>query len=70
MDIKLKITKHASDKMMWLGITKEQIKEAITKGSKFKQTDGYLSIYGYLKVAYKIIGENSYKIKTVYVERK
>ena len=63
----IKITKHAQDKMIFLGITKDQIKNAILRGSKFKQTDGYLAIYGYLKVAYKIIGKDVYKIKTVFV---
>ena len=65
----IKLTKHAQDKMMLLGITKEQIKNAMLKGSKFKQTDGYLAVYTYLKVAYKIIDKDIYKIKTVYIER-
>jgi len=68
IEIKLKITKHANDKMMWLGISKEDIKKAILRGSKFKQTDGYLAIYTYLKVAYKKLDENLYKIKTVIIE--
>ena len=63
----IKITKHAQDKMIFLGITKDQIKNAILRGSKFKQTDGYLAVYGYIKVAYKIIGNDIYKIKTVYM---
>jgi len=63
----IKITKHAQDKMIFLGITKDQIKNAILRGSKFKQTDGYLAVYGYIKVAYKIIGKDIYKIKTVYM---
>ena len=63
----IKLTKHAQDKMILLGITKEQIKNTILMGSKFKQTDGYLAIYRYVKVAYKIIGKDVYKIKTVYV---
>ena len=66
--LKLKITKHANDKMLWLGITEEQIKKAITQGAKFKQTDGYLAKYTYITVAYKKIGENYYKIKTVFVD--
>lgn len=63
----IKLTKHAQDKMIFLGITKDQIKNAILRGSRFKQTDGYLSVYGYIKVSYKVIGKNIYKIKTVYV---
>jgi len=65
--VHLKITKHANDKMMWFDITEEQVKRAILRGSKFKQTDGHLAVYGYLKVAYKKIGKNAYKIKTVYI---
>lgn len=68
VEIKLKITKHANDKMMWLGISEEDVKKAILRGSKFKQTDGYLAIYTYLKVAYKKSNENVYKIKTVMIE--
>ena len=63
----LKLTKHAQDKMILLGIIKEQIRNTIKMGSKFKQTDGYLAVHGYIKVAYKIINKEIYKIKTVYV---
>ncbi len=67
-DAELKISRHAADKMLWLGISKEQVKEAIVKGAKFKQTDGYLSKFRYLNVAYRKIGPNLYKVKTVYVD--
>ena len=67
-EIRLKITKHANDKMLWLGISEEQVKKTIIRGAKFRQTDGYLAAYAYLRVAYKKIGDNTYKIKTVYVE--
>jgi hypothetical protein len=69
MTIILKLTKHAQDKMAFLGITKEQIKNTIERGSKFKQRDGYLAVYRYLKVAYKIVDKEVYKIKTVYIIR-
>ncbi|MEK6907133.1 MAG: DUF4258 domain-containing protein [Nanoarchaeota archaeon] len=69
MTIEIKLTKHAQDKMIFLGVTKDQVKNTILRGSKFKQTDGYLAIHSYLKVAYKIISKNIYKIKTVYIER-
>jgi hypothetical protein len=69
MTVKLKLTKHAQNKMIFLGITKEQIKGTIERGSKFKQTDGYLAVYRYLKVAYKIVNKRVYKIKTVYIMR-
>ena len=66
-EIKLKITKHAHDKMLWLGVTEEQVKEAILRGSQFRQTDGFLARYRYLSVAYKKLEESVYKVKTVYV---
>ena len=68
-EISLFITKHATEKMLWLGVSKQQVAEAIVKGSKFNQTDGFLASYKYLRVAYKKLGRNSYKVKTVYVER-
>lgn len=68
MEIRLKVSKHASDKMLWLGVTEEQVKKAILQGAKFKQTKGYLVKYTYITVAYKKIGENYYKIKTVFVD--
>ncbi len=66
--IRLKITKHGSDKMLWLGITEEHVKKAILQGAKFKQTDGYLAKYAYIAVAYKKIGKDHYKIKTVFID--
>lgn len=67
-DIEIKITKHAKEKMAVCGITKWQVKTAIQQGAKFSQTDGYLASYTYIKVAYKKIGGNCYKIKTVFVD--
>lgn len=49
------------------GIDEEQIKIAIQRGSKVKQTDGCLAIYTYLRIAYKILQDGRYKIKTVMV---
>lgn len=65
MEIKLKITKHARFKMLELGINKNQIKEAIKRGSKFRQTEGLLAKCHWFAVAYRKIGEDYYKIKTV-----
>ncbi|MBS3056576.1 MAG: hypothetical protein J4473_04035 [Candidatus Aenigmarchaeota archaeon] len=65
-DIKLFITKHANDKMMWLGINKGQVKRAVVFGSKFRQYDGYLARYSSICVAYKKIGQNRYLVKTVF----
>ena len=48
------------------GIEKEQIKDVIRMGNKIKQTDGFLSCYGYIAVAWKKTGEY-YKIKTVII---
>ena len=61
----LRLTKHAIFKMTALGITKGQVKEAIKKGSKFRQTEGLLAKYSYFAVAYRKIGDDAYKIKTV-----
>ncbi len=66
-EARLKITKHAKERMVLHGITHEQIKRAIQHGAKTKQTDGYLASYTYIKVAYKEIGEEHYKIKTVFI---
>ncbi len=66
--IKLVITTHANNKMMWLGITEEQIRKAIIQGAKFKQTEGYLAKYTYISVAYRKIDENTYKVKTVFID--
>ena len=68
VEIVLIITKHAKEKMILLGISKEQIKRAIQQGAKTRQTKGYLASYTYLKVAYKEAGENCYKVKTVFIK--
>lgn len=60
----IKPSKHAKEMMVERGITKEQIKIAIKRGSKVRQTDGYLSSYSYFAVAWKKVGE-VYFIKTV-----
>jgi len=66
--MRLLITQHAYNKMADRGIDEEQIKIAIIRGAKFKQTNGYLAIYTYIRVAYKKLGPDYYKIKTVIVE--
>ncbi len=53
--------------MINLGIDIENVKKAISEGSKTKQTEGFLACYAYYCVAYKIIGKEAYKIKTVYL---
>lgn len=62
------LTMHAKEKMAKNAITKEMIKMAIQGGAKQRQTDSYLVSYTYFKVAYKKIGEDTYKIKTVYIK--
>jgi len=67
MILKLIITKHARQQMFDRGIDEEQIRYAIKKGSKMKQTDGFKSVYSYIGVCYKIRGDK-YIIKTVTIE--
>ena len=66
--ITIKLTKHAINKMAWLWVSEDQVREAIEKGSKYQQTDGLIAKYTYVSIAYKKVG-NYYLIKTVYVER-
>lgn len=61
------ITRHAKEKTIALGISIDDVKKAINQGSKTKQTEGLLACYAYYCVAYKIIGDKFYKIKTVYL---
>jgi hypothetical protein len=68
MDITLILTRHADDRRKIEGITIEQIKECIRKGSKYRQTDGLKCVYGYVNVAYKIVNGKCI-IKTVFVTK-
>ncbi|MBI2657205.1 DUF4258 domain-containing protein [Candidatus Woesearchaeota archaeon] len=65
--MKLIITLHARQQMFDRGIDEEQIKTAIKRGSKIKQTDGFKSVYSYIGVCYKIRGDK-YIIKTATIE--
>ena len=65
--MKLLLTQHAKEQMAARGITLEQIRLAIQRGSTIKQTGGYLSSYTYIMVAWKKLDEY-YKIKTVMVK--
>ncbi len=67
--MKLIITSHARDKMHIEGISKEEIRKCIKRGAKSRKTDGLLAVYSYIRVAYKIIGKDTYVIKTVMVEK-
>lgn len=64
----LKITLHAKERMAKNAITMEMAKRAIKEGAHQRQTDGFLASYSYFKIAYKKIGGDVYKIKTVYIK--
>ncbi len=66
-DISLVITQHARQQMFNRGIDEDQIKQAIVRGARIKQTDGFKSVYTYIGVCYKIIG-NKHIIKTITIE--
>ena len=59
------VTKHAQEKMHIEGIPVQQVIEALERGSKYQQTDGFLAVHSYYSVAYKKIGSR-YLIKTVF----
>ena len=67
--MKLKISRHAQDRMILRGISIEQVKRCIQRGATIRQTDGMLSIYTYLEIAWKKLGEDYYFIKTVKIRR-
>lgn len=58
------LSEHAKIRMAQKAISMEQIKRTISQGAKIKQTDGFLAIYTYIEVAYKIRGDR-YIVKTV-----
>ena len=62
----LVLTLHAKEQMVERGVSRQQVIDAIRKGSKVVQTDGFLATYSYIKVAYKIVGEK-YIVKTVMI---
>lgn len=61
------LTEHASRQMELRYIDENQIVTAIKRGSKTRQTNGWLSVYCCIAVAYKITRNNKYKIKTVMI---
>ncbi len=65
--MELLITQHARDMMTERGIDEDQIKRVIQYGSKVKQTDGYKAVFMYMSVAYKVLPDGRYKVKTVIV---
>lgn len=66
--MQLIITKHAQERMDLNGISEEQIKMTIQRGARIPQTEGFLAIYTYIRIAYKICGDK-YIVKTVMIEK-
>ena len=64
--MKLVITFHAQQRMDQYGITLEQIRTAIQRGSKIPQTEGFLVTYTYISVAYRVEGDYCI-VKTVMI---
>ena len=60
------VTKHAQEKMHVEGIAVQQVIEALERGSKYQQTDGFLAVYSYYSIAFKRLG-TKYLIKTVFI---
>lgn len=61
------LTRHAEEQMVLRDISLGQIERAIKRGSKTRQTGGWLSIYCCLAVAYRITRNNKFKVKTVMI---
>ncbi len=66
--MQLIITLHARERMDYHGISEEQISTAIQLGAKTPQTDGFIAVYTYIRVAYKV-RRDKYIIKTVMIQR-
>ena len=66
--MKLVLTKHAQKRMDINAISEEQIKLTIQRGAKTPQTEGFIAVYTYIRVAYKIVNDK-YIIKTVMIEK-
>ena len=67
MGVSLLLTRHAKERMAEKAISLDMVREAIQRGAKIKQTGGYLASYGHLKVAYKVLRDGVYKVKTVFI---
>lgn len=51
------LTKHARERMVSRGISLEEVKEAILKGSKRIQDGKIVAVYRYFEVVYKRVDE-------------
>ena len=67
VEIIIKLTRHAKERMISRGLTTEQIRRAIKMGATIKQTDGYESSYTYYSICWKKTGDY-YKIKTIKIK--
>lgn len=64
--MKLILTGHAKEQMDLRGIDETQVITALKRGSRSKQTGGYLAVYGCVAVAY-LIRRNRCIVKTVMI---
>jgi hypothetical protein len=55
--MKIILTKHARERMVSRGISLEEIKNAILKGSKRIQNGKIVAVYRYFEVVYKKVDE-------------
>ncbi|MAF35354.1 hypothetical protein CMO91_05940 [Candidatus Woesearchaeota archaeon] len=66
MDIVL--TKHAQDMMIERGVSMVLLRQALARGSKYKQRSGWLATYSYVIIAYHV-KRNCYIVKTVMIRK-
>jgi hypothetical protein len=60
--LNVKYSKHARERMVERGISKNEISKAIQKGQKRTQNGKLITTYTYFEVVYKKIGEKYYII--------
>lgn len=65
--MRIVLTRHAADAMTERGVNIEMIRLVIERGSKTKQTSGLLATYGYVRIAYYVVGD-TFVVKTVMIE--
>ncbi|KHO51050.1 MAG: hypothetical protein QT07_C0005G0004 [archaeon GW2011_AR16] len=61
------LTRHAQERLDKCGLTIDQVILTIKKGAKIKQTDGFIAVHTYIRVAY-VIREERCIIKTVMIQ--
>ncbi len=66
--IKIIYSKHANDKRILYGLSKDQIERTVRRGATSKQTDGYLVSYREIKIAYRKLDQETYYLKTIYID--